>query len=48
MMAKDPVCGMMVDEARARSSSAHGGRTYFFCAPACKQRFDADPARFAR
>jgi YHS domain-containing protein len=28
-------------------TSEHAGRTYAFCCPNCKARFDADPARFA-
>jgi Cu(I)/Ag(I) efflux system membrane fusion protein len=47
--AEDPVCGMQVDEERATAAGRtahHGGRTYFFCADACKKRFEADPARF--
>lgn len=48
-MAKDPICGMMVEEGKGRGgSSAFGGKTYHFCAPACKQRFDSNPARFAK
>lgn len=47
-MAKDPVCGMMVDEARARWRSEHAGKAYHFCARACKERFDAAPERYAR
>jgi membrane fusion protein, copper/silver efflux system len=42
--AKDPVCGMEVDEAEARSAaltSPHEGRTCFFCSAACKKRYDA-------
>lgn len=46
---KDPLCGMMVDDAKTRiPPSMHQGKPYYFCAPACKQRFDADPARFAK
>jgi len=47
---KDPICGMDVDEAKARSegrTSEHQGRTYFFCNPRCKQTFDKDPAGHA-
>jgi multidrug efflux pump subunit AcrA (membrane-fusion protein)/YHS domain-containing protein len=49
--AKDPVCGMDVDEKRAAAAgtkSEHEGTTYFFCAEACKKRFDAEPARYAQ
>jgi YHS domain-containing protein len=44
----DPVCGMEVEPAQADGSSDHEGRTYYFCSPACKQQFDANPDRFIR
>ena len=47
-MEKDPVCHMDVDPAKAKGSSEYQGRTYYFCAPGCKKKFDAEPARFAR
>ncbi len=46
-MAKDPVCGMMVDEKKAKLKSEYMGKTYVFCAPSCKATFDKDPAKFA-
>ena len=49
--ATDPVCGMSVDMAKAKAAgrtSAHGGRTYYFCAPGCKETFDKDPAAHAK
>jgi YHS domain-containing protein len=45
-MAKDPVCGMDVDEAKAVATSVHQGTTYYFCAQGCKVTFDKDPAKF--
>jgi Cu+-exporting ATPase len=42
----DPVCGMTVDPATARASTVHDGKTYYFCCPGCRARFDADPARY--
>jgi Cu+-exporting ATPase len=40
----DPVCGMKVNTATARGGSHdHGGRTYWFCNPRCRERFAADP-----
>ena len=43
----DPVCGMKVDPGRAGGGSfAHGGRTYWFCNPRCRERFAADPAHW--
>jgi YHS domain-containing protein len=46
-MAKDPVCGMMVDEKKAKLKSDYNGKTYFFCAPSCKATFDKNPAKYA-
>ncbi len=45
-MAKDPVCGMMVDEKTAPAKSEHMGKTYYFCAPGCKKAFDENPAKY--
>jgi uncharacterized protein len=43
--ARDPVCGMTVDRTTALRSEWEG-RTYYFCSPGCKERFEADPARY--
>lgn len=45
-MAKDPVCGMMVDEKTAAGKSEYQGKTYYFCAPICKKKFEAEPEKF--
>ncbi|NIQ34034.1 MAG: YHS domain-containing protein [Nitrososphaeria archaeon] len=37
-MAKDPVCGMEVDEAEADLKSDFNGKTYYFCCPVCQDR----------
>ena len=42
----DPVCGMRIDPANASRSSEYAGQTYYFCAPACRKAFDADPAAY--
>jgi Cu(I)/Ag(I) efflux system membrane fusion protein len=45
----DPVCGMNVDEAKAAAggmTSVFRGKTYYFCSPECKEKFDKDPASF--
>ena len=44
--AVDPVCGMAVDRSRAERAS-HGGHTFYFCCPECRQMFEADPERYA-
>ncbi|MBI4328638.1 MAG: YHS domain-containing protein [Chloroflexi bacterium] len=47
-MAKDPVCGMSVDEAKASNRSQYQGKTYYFCSPGCKRSFDKNPAQYAK
>ena len=37
-MAKDPICGMTVDEKTARSA-VRDGVTYYFCADCCRSKF---------
>ena len=46
-MARDPVCGMEVDEAKAAGSSVYRGVAYYFCAAGCKKAFDAVPEKYA-
>ena len=47
-MAKDPVCGMTVDEKSAKFKSEHMGKTYYFCSAMCKQKFDTSPNKYAK
>jgi YHS domain-containing protein len=47
-MEKDVVCGMQVDPAKAPGKSEHNGKTYYFCSPGCKKKFDANPSQYAR
>ncbi len=45
-VAKDPICGMDVDEARARAEGkthTHEGKTHYFCSDSCKATFAATP-----
>jgi YHS domain-containing protein len=46
MAAKDPVCGMDVEEKNAAATAAHKGKTYYFCAPACKTTFQKAPEKY--
>ena len=46
-MAKDPVCGMDVDETKAAATSTYKGKTYYFCAQGCKKSFDESPEKYA-
>jgi Cu+-exporting ATPase len=47
-LARDPVCGMMVEKDKAAATSEHGGKTVYFCAVGCKKRFDANPERYSK
>ncbi len=47
-MARDPVCGMEVEERKATGESEYKGKTYYFCALACKKAFDKDPEKYLK
>ena len=48
LMAKDPVCGMIVDPATAKGGViVHQGHEYTFCSAGCRDKFRADPARYS-
>lgn len=45
-MAKDPVCGMEVDEKPAAGKSEYKGQTDYFCSAGCKKSFDQEPEKY--
>lgn len=45
-MKKDPVCGMEIDEGRARYQFSHRGEIYYFCSETCKTAFGSDPEHY--
>lgn len=53
-MAKDPVCGMVVDEKKAataseiKMTSEYKGKVYYFCSLGCKRAFDKEPERYLK
>ncbi len=47
-MAKDPVCGMEVDEKKAKYVTEYGGKKYFFCSAGCRERFEKNPEDFLK
>jgi YHS domain-containing protein len=47
-MAKDPVCGMNVEEQKAAGTSQYQGRSYFFCSNSCKEKFDRNPEQYVK
>ena len=46
-MVKDVVCGMQVDEKTTTNKSGYKGKTFYFCSPACKTKFDQRPEAYA-
>ena len=47
-MVIDPVCKMQIDENKAAGKSDYNGKTYYFCAPSCKRKFDENPQQYAK
>ena len=45
-MAIDPVCDIEVDEEEAEFKTEYKGKTYYFCAPGCKTKFEENPEKF--
>jgi Cu+-exporting ATPase len=42
----DPVCGMNVDKAKTPHRHTHQGIAYSFCSGGCRNKFNADPAKY--
>ena len=47
-MAKDPVCGMEVNEKRAEATSNYKGKIYYFCSVSCKEQLQKNPEKFVK
>ena len=45
--AVDPVCGMTVQTAGAKSA-IHNGQVYYFCSQDCRLKFEAAPASYVK
>ncbi|MBU4233278.1 MAG: efflux RND transporter periplasmic adaptor subunit, partial [Proteobacteria bacterium] len=46
---KDPVCGMDLDEGKARTAGLkieHQGKSYYFCSDTCQRQFTKTPERY--
>ena len=43
MKVKDPVCGKIIDEKDAMETSSFKGKTFYFCSPPCRLKFEKDP-----
>ena len=46
LLSIDPICEMEVVVEPGALSYEHDGRTWYFCAPGCRKKFAADPARW--
>ena len=44
----DPVCGMVVSRLPAAAEAVHQRKTYYFCAPGCRDAFLANPQDYLR
>jgi len=47
-MVLDVVCNMDIDEKASKWKSEYKGKTYYFCAPMCKQKFDRNPEKYVK
>ncbi|MDD5544581.1 MAG: heavy metal translocating P-type ATPase [Acidobacteriia bacterium] len=45
-LVNDPVCGMNVDPVTAKATYEYHGKTYYFCCPHCRQKFQDNPQQF--
>jgi len=47
-MVLDVVCNMEIDEKTAKWKSEYKEKTYYFCSPMCKQKFDRSPEKYVK
>ena len=45
---KDPVCGMEISRTTAVADYIYQGKTYYFCAQACRQAFESEPDKYIK
>src|SRR6266498_2847543 len=45
---KDPVCGMLLDPAKAKATAEHAGETYYFCCTSCAEKFQVRPEEYLK
>jgi len=45
---KDPVCAMEVSRSTAAAEFECRGKTFYFCAPSCRNAFQAEPEKYLR
>ena len=44
----DPVCGMVVEPGKTKLVAVYQGRSYWFCAEACRSAFEANPEKYLK
>ena len=42
----DLVCGMQLSAGKTPHAVEHGGETYYFCSPSCKDHFVSEPEKY--
>lgn len=42
----DPVCGMKLSRSTAVQELQYDGKTYYFCADVCREKFEAEPQKY--
>jgi len=47
-MAKDPVCGMDVDEKKTAGTVVYRDKSYYFCSNSCKVWFEKEPEKYVK
>src|ERR1700676_738186 len=43
---QDPICSMKVHPDSAAGKSEYKGKSYYFCSPGCKRKFDQNPEQY--
>jgi Cu+-exporting ATPase len=43
---RDHVCGASIESITAAERTDYKGKTYYFCGPDCKKKFDLKPEQF--
>lgn len=46
--AKDPVCGMEIDEKTVKYTTVHMEKTYYSYAAGCKEAFEKNPHKYMK
>lgn len=45
-MARDPVCGMEVDDNITKYRAIYEGKVYYFCSSSCQKEFEKEPRKY--